>query len=256
VGELIRTALMGNLMPRLSRVHERRRIGVFAGPSGIGKTTTIRAFAAERENVLIVNIPPGPKSGVRPTVALHLVLSALYDFADTRHVSNPGGYVELRNRLYGILAEWSGGDAHSILTIVFDEAQNLSEDAIETFRYFNDAGTRFSPFPIGLVFIGNNKFRLKTDHHGQSVLTEAVKDRAIYTDLFLYEDVTDDDFQMFLESRGLVDPEALRLVLRYFRTGRIDRSFRQLENLLDELAEEASGAPITAKTFKTVIGLE
>ncbi len=140
------------------------------------------------------------------------------------------------------------------MTIVFDEAQNLSREAIEVLRFANDLHGGYSPFPIGMIFVGNNEFILKSDQRGQSVLSAAVADRALYNETYAYSDVTDDDLALFVEARGLTDPCALNLVIRHFAT-RGDRSFRRVADLLDDLSEEAGGESVTAASVRAVLGV-
>ena len=56
------------------------------------------------------------------------------------------------------------------LTVIFAEAQNLAREAIEQLRFANDLRGGYSPFPLGLVFVGHREFVLKNDHRGASVL--------------------------------------------------------------------------------------
>lgn len=265
----IATSIASSLLPRLRRTHKRRRIGVFAGPPGIGKSTALEAFRAEEEwNVGLVSVPPGPKGGLMPTAAMHLAAEALRGFAPRSYSARvPNGYIELRNRLFSMVSEWAGFQASEVrrdgldpsefppLTLIFDEAQNLSRDAIEMLRFANDATGGFSPLPLGLIFVGNNEFVLKTDRGGPSVLSAAVADRALYTETFSYSDVSDDDLTLFFEASGIVDPKALQMVVRHFSAGRSDRSFRRAADLAAELSEEAAGAAITPDVVRDVLSL-
>jgi hypothetical protein len=264
-GDYVATSIVSNLIPRMRRTHQRSRIAIFAGPPGIGKSTAIERFRAEEEACVVVrSVPPGPKTGVKAAAAMQIAIEAIRSFDLRGDIGGriPTSYVDQRRAMFNLVCGWAGLDPlsirrgrepeHAPLTIIFDEAQNLSREAIEALRYVNDLGGGYSPFPIGLIFVGNNEFILKSDGRGQSVLSAAVADRALYSEAYTYGDVTDDDLTLFLEGRGLTDTDALKLVIRHFGA-RVDRSFRRAADLLDDLTEEAGGGPITANAARNVL---
>jgi hypothetical protein len=268
-GGYVATSIVNAFIGRMRRTHERRRISVFSGPPGIGKTTAVEHFRAEYEcNVVVVTVPPGPKGGLKVGAALQLVLEAIYDAAPhTFRETTPSNYVMLRGRMFAVIGQWVGleGSRRERMeraegyvpphTIIFDEAQNLSREAIDVVRFLSDPKGGYSPLPIGLIFVGNNEFILKSTGGSQSVLSAAVADRALYTESLSYKDVSDDDLALFFEAGGLVDPAALQLVIRYFGAGRVDRSFRRAADLLDVLSEESSGEAITADVVRNLLSL-
>ncbi|HEX4196750.1 MAG TPA: ATP-binding protein [Caulobacteraceae bacterium] len=265
----VATSVVSTLLAHMQKSHDRRRIAVFSGPPGIGKSTAIGRFqAAEECKVAVVSVPPGPKGGLKSTAALQLALEAIYEVCPSAHRdTTPTNYVMLRGRMFGVICEWAGFDGSRKqqresaeqwsphYTIIFDEAQNLSPEAIEVLRFLNDATGGYSPFPIGLIFVGNNEFILKSDRRGQSVLSAAVADRALYVETLTYADVRDDDLKLFFEAGGLVDPNALQLVIHHFGTGRADRSFRRAADLLSELNIEADRQPVTAELVRDFLFL-
>jgi hypothetical protein len=97
----------------------------------------------------------------------------------------PSSIWELRRYLFQEICGWAGADIAEVkagryapsdarrLTLVFDEAQNLSREAIEVMRFWNDADRCYAPFPLGLVFVGNNEFSLQVDGDGQSPISSS-----------------------------------------------------------------------------------
>ena len=257
MAEIAHTSFKATLWPCLTRVHRRRGIGVFAGPPGLGTSTVARHFVREHHAcALLVTVPHAGREGLRGTPAVQLLLEAVIEMRGSGWYGVAlSSLLGARRRLNEVLSNWSERDPYARLTIVFDEAQNLSEEAIEAIRYLNDEDSGFSPFKVGLVFIGNARFRFQPDKKGKSILTEAVRDRALYTDVYTKDDIKDDDITLLLDAAGIVDLECHRLVLNHFRQGRLDRSLRKLDEHIGDLLEEAAEQPVTGATFRSVTGL-
>jgi DNA transposition AAA+ family ATPase len=251
----VETSVARRIIARLRRTHERRRISIFSGPPGIGKTTAVDAFKAEAPDaVAIVKVA---RQNAREVLALQHTLESVRHLADLPFLHAPSSVWELRNALFGAICQWAGADAIQArrgqydpadfrpLTIVFDEAQNFSRAAIDALRYWNDPDRCYAPFPVGMVFVGNSEFSLKADAEGRSPISTAVADRALYVQALEYADLTDADLEMFLRAKGLTETTAVAAVLKYFRTSRAPRSLRRVEDLLDDLFDLAEGGPVT-----------
>lgn len=256
MSEFIATSLARRLIARLQATHDRRRISVFAGPPGIGKTTAIDEFSRRKPGeVAIVKVA---RRNAREVLVLQHTLEALRRLIGCPFEHAPSNVWELRNDLFGAACAWAGADPTPArrggyeverfprLTLVFDEAQNLSREAIDALRYWNDADRCYAPFPIGLVFVGNNEFSLAGASASQSVISAAVADRALYLQSFEYDDVVDDDLELFIEARGEFERDAVAAIVRSFRGTRSPRSLRRLGDLLDDLIHLADGAAVTA----------
>jgi len=261
----IATSIARRLMVRMHATHERRRIAVFAGPPGIGKTTAIDALSRELPNgVVVVKVA---RRNAREVLVLQHVLDAIRRLAGSPSVHFPSSLWELRGDIFNAICGWAGAEPAAArraeypmaefprLTIVFDEAQNLSREAIEALRYWNDTDRCYAPFPLGLVFVGNNEFSLQTDLDGRSVISAAVADRALYVQTFDYSDVTDDDIRLYLEAKGIVDEAALGVLIRHINERRSSRSFRRIQDLVEELTENSAGEHVTVEAVRELLAL-
>jgi hypothetical protein len=210
----VSTSVARRLIARFQQTHARRRISVFAGPPGIGKTTAVDAFRQRTPGqVAVVKVA---RRNAREVLVLQHALEAVRQLSGSEHLFAASGLWELRNAFFGAICGWAGVDAlqarrgefdakaFPALTLVFDEAQNLSREAIEAMRYWNDADRCYAPFPIGLIFVGNSEFSL-AGGGAESVISAAVADRALYVQKLGYDDVTDDDLRLFIDAMADVD---------------------------------------------------
>lgn len=263
--EYVATSVARRLIARMQATHERRRISVFAGPPGIGKTTAIDRFSgANAGSVAVVKVA---RRNAREVLVLQHAVEALRRMTGSPFQHAPSSVWELRNDLFGALCAWAGSepgparrgeydpDGFGRLTLVFDEAQNLSREAIESLRYWNDADRCYAPFPLGLVFVGNNEFSLSGSGPQDSVISAAVADRALYLQTLDYEDVTDDDLRLYLDANADVEPAAAALILRSFRAPHSPRSLRRLADLLADLADFTGGGAITLEDVRRHLDL-
>lgn len=260
--DYVATSVARRLISRMQVTHERRRVSVFSGPPGIGKTTAIDRFClSNRGAVIVVKVA---RRNAREVLVLQHTLEALRRLIGSSFEFAPSSIWELRNDLFGALCAWAeaepgparrgeyAADAFGRLTIVFDEAQNLSRAAIEALRYWNDQDRCYAPFPLGLVLVGNNEFSLAGSAN-DSVISAAVADRALYLQTLDYDDVTDDDLRLFIETRAEIEDAAVRAILRSFNGSRAPRSLRRLADLLDDLQFEAAGGPITPSMVRDTL---
>jgi hypothetical protein len=168
--------------------------------------------------------------------------------------------------LHSYLHEWSArwnpepiepsASAAPRLTLVFDEAQYLSPDAIEMLRYWNDGDRTVTPFPLGLAFVGNSEFALEEDASGQSHISGAVRSRALFVETLAYEDLTDEDLRSVMESRGGYEPDAMALIIRQFAGRRVRRDLRSIIRLDEALRGQSPRATISASLVRAELALE
>lgn len=265
----VETSIARQLLSRLALTHEERGISVFSGPWGIGKTTTLDHFALHNwPNCAIVKInPSNSKRGATPTSVLQLAIEALCPLVGRpQHLKLNNAYWALRMTLHNVMDAWlrdHWGDPSSEdfehelakFTFIFDEAQYLSSQAIEELRYWNDHDRCAMPIPCGLVFVGNNEFALQEDASGNSVLSGAVRSRALFIESLEYADVSDADLTLFLQSKGIDDPGAIDAVLRHFSSPRHRRDLRNVDRLIGVFKRRAGNGPVTAAVIRETLSI-
>ncbi|HEY9552034.1 MAG TPA: ATP-binding protein [Allosphingosinicella sp.] len=244
--------------------HQECGISVISGPWGIGKTTAIDAFAGRHEcECAVVKVEPGAtKRGATAGGVMQRVveeLRRLHDRPLGTQLSNATW--TLRSMIFSLLSElflYNAYDAEAWpnpprFTFIFDEAQYLSKEAIDLLRFWNDHDRTTTPFPVGLIFVGNNEFALAESLGGESVLSGAVRSRLLFEVPLAYTHINDTDLTLFAQSRGVTDAGALREFVAYFSQARIKRDLRQAERLLDICRREAPEGKVTADVVRELL---
>jgi hypothetical protein len=201
------------------------------------------------------------KRGATGPQVLQQLLLALRGLSGnpTRYVTNATSELE---RYIGIEIERAGGNRRRDedgelfprLTIIFDEVQRLTNGAIDALRGYNEPHYYcIGTFPIGLIFVGNSELSLSVGASGTTILDAGMDDRLLYKERFSYEDVLAQDLESFIRARGIEAEQPLHAILRHFSQPRAQRSFRQVTDLIDELLDEAAGAPVTLQTVQSVL---
>jgi hypothetical protein len=251
--DFVATSLARRLLARMQDTHERRRISVFSGPPGVGKTTTIDEFVRRRPAEAIV-VKVSRRNAGEILVMQH-TLEALSPLTGCSPRPSHMTIWSLRRRVFDATLAWAGGDAAVVpaegrgrdqlprRTVIFDEAQNLSREVIEALRYWNDGDRCYAPVPLGLIFVGNSEFSL-AGAPTESVISAAVADRALYLQTFDYDDVSDQDLELMMAAHGGFERCAVAEILQSIRVLRSPRSFRRLSDLLYELKQLTNGRSV------------
>lgn len=258
----LQTNVMRRLVSRMQRTHDRRRASFFVGPPGIGKTTAIEAFRrANPGGVAVVKVMKRGLTGPQALQQLLLGLRSIRE-AGTGYLTSATSEVQryVAQEIYKLgngLARDQDPALFPHITMVFDEAQRLTNGAIDALRDYNEPhflcrGT----FPIGMIFVGNNELSLKAENGGASILDEGMADRLLYRDRLTYDDVERADLELFVRSMGVSDCGAVSAIIAtFFGQFSQQRSFRRVGDFIDELKDEAMGEPVTASTVRQVLGL-
>lgn len=253
------TSIARLMRSRMAATHSAAGITVISGPWGIGKTTAINHFAEalDLECVVVKVEPVANKRGASAAAVMNQIMDALKTLLNG-HFYVPQTTCQTRlRRLVSDALEQVGrlssfGNAPR-LTIVFDEAQYLSKQAIEMLRYWNDRDRTAMPFPVGLIFVGNNEFALQENLNGESVLSGAVRSRLMFEVPLAYTHVNDDDLAQFARSRGVDDPDAIADFVRFFSQPRMKRDLRSAERLLQACRDDAGENPVTREIVQSIL---
>jgi hypothetical protein len=265
----VETSIVRFFRSRLELTHRERAICVVSGPWGVGKTTAIDAFARQNcYECIVIKVERGSSArGASPVATLQQTLEALRPhIGRAPRASLSNAYWTLRHMLHTYLTDWSAkravedGNAPEWtaprLTFVYDEAQYLSRAAIDMLRYWNDGDRTVTPFPLGLVFVGNSEFALEEDASGESHISGAVRSRAMFVEQLGYDDVTDGDLRALMESRGRYEEGAISVLISFFGQRRVRRDIRTFIRLDEAFRRHQSHGEITADVVRGELALD
>lgn len=257
------TTVSRQIISRLLMAHHERKTVVISGPWGIGKTTAIRRFADSGANVVVIKCRPGGhKSGrTAPLLVKQIAESLSEHFRNEVRLENQHAIYALERIVIRLIKEWEPywhwsifqEGAPPLLTLIFDEAQYLSREALDYLRYWNDEDETVTPFPIGMAFVGNPEFALD-DKNGESVISGALDSRIDEPYKLSYVSVTDDDLRLFAISRGIDDRAALTKLTNHFKSPSIPTDLRKISRAISRMHRRANGAPVTAEIVESILG--
>ncbi|MGQ2940591.1 MAG: AAA family ATPase [Blastomonas fulva] len=258
------TSIARHIVSRLLLTHHERGIVVISGPWGIGKTTAIEAFSSTMGDVVVVKVEPGgSKAGASTISVLQQVTKALCDrFDDVERMANQRSVYALKDCINRNLSTWGpyqdqlagwNGELPPF-TIIFDEAQYLSRDAIDYLRFWNDRDRTTTPFPIGLAFIGNPEFSLDRKRGADSVISGAVRSRALFVESLDYLHITETDLTLFVQSRGVTDAKAIARIVKHYTKDSNVADLRNADRLIPIMHRRANGGPVTAEIVESILG--
>lgn len=261
-GPRIEATVLRRLVTRMQRTHDRRRASFFVGPPGIGKSTAIEAFrAAQPGQVMVTRVVKRGATGPQMLQQLLLALRLRREHV-TRYVTNATAevqrYVDMEiGKACDGLTRDDDPSRFPLLTVVFDEAQRLTNGAIDALRDYNEPHYLCrGAFPLGMIFVGNNELSLQAQSGGASIIDEGMADRLLYRDRLSYDDIEREDIERYAQSLGVTDNGAVRAIVAAFAGPFAQqRSFRRISDLIEELRDEALDGPITRETVKAVLAL-
>ena len=245
------------MLSRMRMTHEETGIAVISGPWGIGKTTAIDAFAAEFEDqCAIIKVEPGTTrrgaSGGKVMQGVVEALRALNGKPLGTQLSNATW--TLRQMIHANLSELFDPDCiQPRFSLIFDEAQNLSREAIDILRFWNDRDRTTTPFPVGLIFVGNNEFAMAESLGGESVLSGAVRSRLLFEEQLTYAHVNEADLRLFAQANGLSDHSALNDFVEFFNHSRVKPNLHIAATKLKICRRFAGDEPISHSIVRKVL---
>jgi type II secretory pathway predicted ATPase ExeA len=266
--EFFMSNLAEDMVTNMQITHERERGAAFVGAFGTGKTRGVRYFAEiNAGEVVVVNIDSA--KNVRVTELYYKVANAVREHLGEKPLTSIPGKATGKRAVEEALQRWwlalsleqpRRDDARDPVrrTLIIDEAQGLHPDALSELRFLLDANSKRGRAALGLVIVGNSEFSLKV-HQGDSPLSMAIADRLLFMIEYTYHHVTDSDVRQFIDAYRrfkTVEPEAIDLVIANLDTllpkvsMKSQRSYRNIDKILDAILVGADGGPLNAPAFR------
>jgi hypothetical protein len=235
----------------LELAHQTRWNCIISGPPGIGKTTAIEKWRFPYgDQTLLITVPePNRGKGHSPAQAMLLILEAIYGKYSCS-IPRTSDSIILRNAAEHAIdrafREQGYHRADWRFTIVFDEAQGLSESALNALRHWWDNADQFFPEKVVFVFVGNDEFSMKVNSKGKSIISNALKSRSLHPLTLTRADLSLEEVEAFIRAKGIEEKAVIREFVDYVKGNDDRRDFRTLTQLLDRCRTYTSGGPVTS----------
>lgn len=192
-------------------------IGLIVGAAGVGKTTAIKYFAAQRENVHVVTM-----NGTATTMtnALSIICRELM------------GYDERTPRAMNEMIVNFFHFRRASRVLIIDEAQELNDAIINQLRHiYDETGA-------GLVLCGNAAFRNRFNHAEASAFAQVTSRIGIRADI---PGPSEEDIEAICEFRKITGSAERELILHYSRSS---GALRTVTKLIDMASAVAIDEPL------------
>jgi len=154
IPDWVGTPSAGKALAVLKYAHSQGEIGLIYGGAGLGKTTAVRHYRSQRNNIWVATMTPAHAG----------LVSALKGIAAAVGVEATGG----AEAIYRVIVEKvdkSGG------CLVIDEAQHLDVKALEQIRALNDETG------LGIAFVGNERVYAQINDGRRAVYLAQLRSR-------------------------------------------------------------------------------
>ena len=207
-------------------------IGLIVGSAGVGKTTTIRHFAANNPFAHVVTMNGATTT---MTAVLERICKSLMGYGSKR-VS------EMHEMIVNYFM-FGDDDAESQVLII-DEAQELNDQIINELRQMYDTGY------FGLVLCGNAQFRNRFNHAEASAFAQVTSRIGMRAEI---PGPTENDIEAICKFRKINGIAEQKFVIRQGRSSGALRTVTKLINIASGFPEP--GETVTIDHLKAAAGM-
>lgn len=253
-GPIGKTSIHEKLVAIMRETHDTLGISAIIGPYGIGKTTAIRDFVENQAEGRAISVK-SPARRIPSGVSELVLCKALERKLQTldrrpRRMNASDSHEKCREKIVQMLIMyfapelgtqtclWNervirAGDFPRI-TLVVDEAQELSRFAFNALRFWSDRDENPFFLPVSIVLFGNSELAEVTER--SDPLRGAVDSRLLYREVFDYADISDNDMRIWLECSGLKRATLQTKIIKFYKKMNINRDGRRLRFKVEKIA--------------------
>lgn len=232
--EFVDTTIARSIRSAIRQTRARGELGLLAGDSGIGKSTTIAQYCTKDKSILLYRANPTFRGGIHP-VLLQLVSIA----TKTQEIKRMSA-----SALYSVLADEM---RRRFKLAIFDEAQCFSRDMLDVLRILaEDSG-------VPILFSGNNQVYEGTFANGMPAAAfTQFKSRCLVNKQIQTIDIQPSDVAM-IARQLLTDDTLSEVSSALVGVARSEGGFRSLRGVLQRAHEKAKGgSPTPAQVLDAI----